>query len=162
MERDRQRGNELGPTGRTVAANVKRVRQALGLTQAELSELLERNGRPIPTASIGKIESGLRKVEVDDLMALAFALDMSPLGLLLPVDVRPSENAEVIEIASMSATIAWCWALGTFPSGLGPNEGTREDYLRRSLPSWIDVKVRYPGDYQSWVETQEDRDAPSS
>src|SRR3954454_23683106 len=69
----------------------------MSLTQ--LSEAMtDIAGRPILASGLGKIESGERRVDVDDLVALAVALDVSPVRLLLP---RPT--SEEAEAASLDA-----------------------------------------------------------
>lgn len=64
----------LGATGELVRANVRRIRTARGLTYAELSRRLERIGRPIAPLGLTRIETGFRRVDVDDLIALTQAL----------------------------------------------------------------------------------------
>ena len=73
---------KVGPVGKQVAENVKTLRSRIPVR--ELSARLESLGRPILPSGITKIEQGARRVDVDDLVALADALDASPLGLLLP------------------------------------------------------------------------------
>ena len=75
---------ELGPTGETVRTNIQRLRRARGLGFAELSRELDRLGRTIPPLGLRRIEDGERRVDVDDLVALAAALWVSPVLLLLP------------------------------------------------------------------------------
>lgn len=76
---------ELGAAGRRVAANVRRLRVDKSLTTAALSRRLAALGNPIIDTSITKIERGVRKVDVDDLVALAAALEVAP-ELLLSSD----------------------------------------------------------------------------
>ena len=75
---------ELGPTGVRVADAVRRFRRGGGVTTAELSRRLTALGQPIPDTSITKTEQGTRRVDVDDLPALALALGVTPNTLLLP------------------------------------------------------------------------------
>ena len=75
---------ELGPTARRVAATVKRIRRGNEVTTAELSRRLGQLEQPIPDTSITKTEQGTRRVDVDDLVALAAALGVTPNTLLLP------------------------------------------------------------------------------
>lgn len=70
----RVRGNDPGEASKRLRENIKRVRAERGMTQAALADELARVGRPIPLASIAKIEAGDRRVDVDDLVALAEAL----------------------------------------------------------------------------------------
>jgi len=130
----KQRGNELGATGATVAANLKRIRTSAGITQAQLSERLSQMGHPIKTASIGKIESADRRVEVDDLMALALALDTSPLALLLPV----GDFDEHVDVTGARGSTALLWAWATGEHAL--TDANERAYQARSLPAWLHVQ----------------------
>jgi transcriptional regulator with XRE-family HTH domain len=76
--------NPHGPTTETVAANVRRVREARGYSQAQLSDRLAELGHTIPTIGVRRIENLGRGVSVDDLIALALALRVSPTSLLVP------------------------------------------------------------------------------
>ncbi|MDG9706618.1 helix-turn-helix domain-containing protein, partial [Streptomyces sp. DH37] len=66
-----RRAIEAGPTGKTVATNIARLRKVRGLTTRQLSGELERNGRYIPASGITRMEKGDRQVTADDLVALA-------------------------------------------------------------------------------------------
>ena len=83
----------LGPTGATVARNVKRLRKAKGLAYTDLSARLAALNRTIPTLGLRKIESGGRRVDVDDLVALAAALNVSPISLLIGNRADPEQPA---------------------------------------------------------------------
>ena len=74
--------NEMGAVGRRVAENVRRLRLYRGLTTAALSQRLTDLGWPILATGITKIEKAARHVDVDDLAALASALDVGPDALL--------------------------------------------------------------------------------
>ncbi|MFJ4173456.1 hypothetical protein [Microbacterium sp. NPDC089696] len=73
----------LGPTGHTVAAQIAAIREARQMTFASLSAELDRLGHPIPTLGLRRIESRARRVNVDDLVAIAVALNVSPQTLLM-------------------------------------------------------------------------------
>ena len=139
-DRTRQRGNEPGITAETVAANVKQLRTHRGLTQADLSERLTDIGRPIPVASIGKLETGLRKIEVDDLVVLAIALDVSPLTLLLPGSRRATDPVAATGVTTNAGRL-WEWALGvrSLEDGASANE-----FASWSVPWWLHVDADVP------------------
>lgn len=144
----RQRGNDIGPIGERLGDQVRRVRLDRGLTQSELSESLGRLGRPIPTASIGRLESGGRKVDVDDLMAIAYALDVSPLALLLPFTQTPDETIRPAGSVGreMDAASAWQWAVGDAPhryDSLNRDSQMAEwsEFRGRSKPWWLKVSA---------------------
>ncbi|MFT4051116.1 MAG: hypothetical protein QM677_02560 [Microbacterium sp.] len=75
---------DLGPTGERVAEGVAHFRNARRLSYQALSDLLSDAGWPIPILGLRRIESRARRVTVDDLMALAFVLEVPPLDLLMP------------------------------------------------------------------------------
>ncbi|MDO3647671.1 helix-turn-helix domain-containing protein [Nocardia mangyaensis] len=87
-----EKKNPLGPTGETVRANIAHYRAGLNLGYAELSRQLEALGRPIPVLGLSRIEKGERRVDADDLMALAVALNVSVLALLVPPSSRPDDE----------------------------------------------------------------------
>lgn len=76
---------ERGPTSERVSRNVRRYREDARLTLAGLSRRMAVVGRPMDTPQLAKIEGGQRRVDVDDLMALAEALD-APVDEMLLVD----------------------------------------------------------------------------
>lgn len=116
---------QYGPTAETVARNVKRVREARGLTIYGLSGALEKAGRPITASAVAKIERQQRQVTVDDLAALAAVLRVNPSALLLPLKDGPAETVEVTGAGTVSAETAWDWADGFQPLALTPgNEST--------------------------------------
>lgn len=91
----------MAATPSTLAASrMKAIRKALGLTQQGLSDKLAAVGEPMARGTIAKIESGLREFSLDELMAVAVALGVSPRALLLPLDglqerVRVAPSVEV-------------------------------------------------------------------
>jgi transcriptional regulator with XRE-family HTH domain len=150
-DRQRQRGNDMGPTGRAVAENLKRIRVAAGMTQAQLSEAVREVGYSIPTAAIGKIETRDRRVDVDDLAVLAVALNVSPLGLLMPWTPRPTDPVDVTGIAGSDRSIdVWRWATGQTPlvtsDDLEDAISEASVFRNHSTPPWLQVLVDSPWD----------------
>jgi transcriptional regulator with XRE-family HTH domain len=82
---------ELGEAGHTVAAQVRRIRERKGLSLQALSQRLKALGRPVLPSGLSKIEQGHRRVDVDDLVALASALETSPNVLLM----APEPSADI-------------------------------------------------------------------
>ena len=62
---------DFGPTGVTVAENIRRLREDRNLGHTDLSRLLADHGRDIAPLGLRRIEEKTRRVDVDDLMALA-------------------------------------------------------------------------------------------
>jgi transcriptional regulator with XRE-family HTH domain len=56
------------------------------MSYAELSRLTGQAGRPIATLGLARLEQGSRRIDVDDLFAIATALAVSPLSLLMVED----------------------------------------------------------------------------
>jgi transcriptional regulator with XRE-family HTH domain len=94
-----------------VAANVRALRQARGLDLADLADRMNRLGQSLSLGGLSKLERGDRRVDVDDLMALAIALDVTPSRLLLPADAT-EEPAELTPELAVSSEEAWSWACG--------------------------------------------------
>lgn len=80
--------------GLNVMRNVRRFRGET--TYAELSRKLAEYGRPIPPLGLRHLEAGQRRVDVDDLFALAFALDISPTMLLTGHPDQPDFDLEAL------------------------------------------------------------------
>ncbi|WP_332758910.1 helix-turn-helix domain-containing protein [Streptomyces sp. MT206] len=138
---EQQRGRraiEAGPTGKTVADNLARLRKVRGFTTRQLSGLLERNGRPIPASGITRMEKAERQVTVDELVALAVALGVSPAALLLPLTPSGDEAVDVTGAGSASAADAWAWASSRRPLRLSEEGASTEllEYQLYGLPVW--------------------------
>jgi transcriptional regulator with XRE-family HTH domain len=108
---------DLGPTGMRVAEAVRRFRRGGEVTTAKLSGRLTALGQPIPDTSITKREAGTSRVDVDDLMALALALGVTPNTLLLPEVsyLGSADTHHLTPAASGTAEELWQWAQGETP-----------------------------------------------
>lgn len=106
---------QYGPSGATVADNVQRMRRRRDLSIYELSAMLRKAGRPITPAAVGKIERQQRQVTVDDLLALAVILGVSPSALLLPLDDNANKRVDVTGAGEVPADVAWDWMDGKRP-----------------------------------------------
>ncbi len=131
----------LGPVGGYVIENLKDLRRIRRLTYKDLSDRLEELGRPIPTLGLSRIEKGNRRVDADDLVALAIALGVSPTSLLLPRNAGPGEAIELTsEGGPVTAQAAWVWADGKYPlvtSGGNPITWREiADFESHARPVW--------------------------
>lgn len=133
---------KLGSVGQRVAKEVARLRGRTSVR--ELSARLSKLGRPILPSGITKIEQGQRRVDADDLVALAVALQVTPTRLLMgppPTDGTAEDPAHeevwettewvsedgqrrtpvyLIRLApelALEPWDAWPWALGDSPLG---------------------------------------------
>ena len=122
---------ELGPVGRTVAENVRRVREGRALTFAEVARRIEEIGRPISALGIRRIEEGARRVDVDDLYALAVALGVGPGSLLLPYDEDERRLVGVTPVieAPLDRVNSWLTKNSPLPR-VSPHMPPEEDWLR--------------------------------
>ena len=103
----------LGPAGRLVAENIRRYRGKL--TFAELSARLEEIGRPIPVLGLRRIEKGDRRVDVDDLLAIARALDVPPALLVYPLGVAGTVEVLPGEMHATWDAVKWFGGRAAFP-----------------------------------------------
>jgi hypothetical protein len=100
------------PTSERVARNIAELRKARGgLTLRDLNIRLREVGRPILPSGLHKIESGDRRVDVDDLVALAVALDVTPTRLLMPATATRKQVQLTSKVRGSERTV-WAWAAG--------------------------------------------------
>jgi transcriptional regulator with XRE-family HTH domain len=72
---------------REIAQRMKDLRRKRDLDQAELAERMTGLGVPWDRSIVANLESGRRRsVAVDEVYALALALNVAPVHLLVPVD----------------------------------------------------------------------------
>lgn len=105
------RAVERGPAAGRVAANVEAWRRHRRLSLEALSLRMSDVGRPVLASGLSKIEQGERRVDVDDLVALALALEVTPTRLLLPPEAD-GEPVQLTGAVSAPASMAWRWAAG--------------------------------------------------
>lgn len=108
---------ERGPVNERVARNIKALRERRGWTLQELSDRLTALGRPILATGIKKIEHGGelgRRVDVDDLVGLALALQVTPSTLLVGLD-GGEEQIALTGTVSATSRQAWEWATSVAP-----------------------------------------------
>lgn len=122
--------NPLGPTGEHVRSNVARLRGRM--QYKELSERLAELGRPIPPLGLRRIEAGERRVDADDLMALAVAFGVPPNSLLLP-HVDPGEALAATAVGEVDFQELWHWADGIMPLHGADTETAGQRSERRAL-----------------------------
>lgn len=93
-----------------------RVRRAAGLTREQVAERCAEAGWPaLTTAALGNIETGRRdqsgrrrrEATVDELVVLAYVLDVPALSLLLPTATKVTVEALPGRIVSTADALAW-------------------------------------------------------
>lgn len=100
--------------GLQVGERVRELRTRAGLTQEDLAVRLRMLGHDLHSTAITRIEKGKRGVLVDDLVALAVALDVSPNRLMLPAEAD-DEEVGLTPATVAAARTAWRWADGDDP-----------------------------------------------
>lgn len=124
-----------GPTGETVRANIIRLRTERNLSFTELSEKLKDLGRHILPLGLRRIEAGTRRVDADDLVALAVALDVSPITLLMPDTATSGARVEVTGAEKkLTAEHVWEWLRCRQPI-VGDRRGYRAFWSAQ--PAWV-------------------------
>ncbi|MEV4708869.1 helix-turn-helix transcriptional regulator [Actinoplanes sp. NPDC049316] len=104
-----------------VAAAIARIRNQRRMPYTELSTRLEAIGRPIPVLGLRRIEKGERRVDVDELAALARALGVPAISLIFPLGtVGPV--VEVLPNRLVEAEDAMLWFIGEGPLPLSAEE----------------------------------------
>lgn len=111
---------DAGPAARLVAANLRRVRQERGLSYAELARKLAAIGHPVADTALLKTEKGDRRASVDDLAALAVALEVTPNRLLLPWAGDSPGDGEPPPWGKEPPLSLWAWATGETLLGRPP------------------------------------------
>ncbi|BBY37504.1 hypothetical protein MMAN_16380 [Mycobacterium mantenii] len=133
---------DIGATSRTVAANVKRLREAMNMNFTQLSErLIATAGWSINAVGIRRLEAEERRVTPDDLVALAVALGVSPITLLMPVSHSGDDAVEATGVKSgVAAHQLWRW----YQAAGQLHDGEYDEFLTfvaRALPPWRQRQV---------------------
>ena len=106
----------VGVIGGRVAGNLRGTRREV--STYELERRLRDIGWPIASSGITRIESGERRVSVDDVVALAVVLGVTPNQLMFPAMAsRPGVTYGVPLVGTVVAqdTDIWAWATGDSP-----------------------------------------------
>ncbi len=129
--------NPLGPTGEAVRANIHRRREDQNLSYAQLSRRLKtETGRSIPELGIRRIEEGNRRVDTDDLVALAVVLKTSPATLLMPVVGDRTERVSATGTNLKEPAEKWWLWLQADPSGASVVGLPPMAFVVNAQPQW--------------------------
>ncbi|RVW05053.1 XRE family transcriptional regulator [Rhodococcus spongiicola] len=114
---------------------MKRLRRTQRLTLRDLAERMDAAGRRIAHTSLSDIENGSRRIDVDDLLALAIALDVSPATLLMPVAEGGEAEVEATGVGTATARQLWLWIVAE--SAGRPGWPVIDlDWMMRARPEW--------------------------
>lgn len=135
-----------------VARNIWRTRRGRGLTTRDLSERLEEVGHPLDQSAISRVEGQRRRVDVEDLVGFALALNTSPSFLLAAVGPDPLDMEEDEPLIALtprvrvSAYFAGEWCRGRLP--IGPIHVPSDDEAEGEEP-FDPQRVRAAGEEHS-------------
>lgn len=128
-----------------VAARVGRARRVQGITTQRLAERCRELGATWLTRDVVQnIESGRRGVSVDDVWALAAALNTPPLVLMLPLG---ESGVRVAVTPSITAypQVALEWAEGESPlpesDGISWRAGAGQPWPDEDTPTWNEASA---------------------
>ena len=141
-------------TAETVSANVKRLRLEQNLGLRGLSNKLVEVGRPLGHSAVDQIEKGTRRVDVDDLVALAAALGVSPVTLLMP-GMSWADASKMVERGGVDFSVGhfWLWLRAeAAPPGYSSRQQQR--FFVEARPEWDPG----PGDPRLWIKETPDGD----
>jgi transcriptional regulator with XRE-family HTH domain len=142
---------EVGATGEAVARNVKRLREAANLTYTEVSKALAGVDRPMSPLAVRRIEEMERRVDVDDLLALAIVLGVTPISLLYP---GAKEGAESVTATGLKSTVSaehlWEWMRAEIPLVANGDEMERYAFLGAAMPEWR--RQEFSEEIRQWSE----------
>lgn len=142
-----------GPTADTVRANIKAIRKAQNLNYTQVSERLA-PARAISAVGVRRVESGERRVDVDDLAAFAVALGVSPITLLMPQAENRDDEVTVTGVNDpQPALTLWLWLLAEMPM-----RGDR----RIPLAFQFDTRPSWWWEYQGEREEQNESERRAS
>ncbi|WP_327008550.1 helix-turn-helix domain-containing protein [Dactylosporangium sp. NBC_01737] len=136
---------EPGPLATQVARSIQRIREKQRVTYAELAERLAAAGRPIPVLGLSRMEKGDRRVDLDDLVAIARALRVPPIWLLFPLGQAGEPDIDLLPGVRIPVDAALAWFTGDGEEfhdyfghgGRDPDSGLYEWY---EIPEGIDTK----------------------
>jgi transcriptional regulator with XRE-family HTH domain len=104
------------PVGKRIGNTVRRFRHERGMDLRDLEGKLAEEGHPIKLGQLSKLERGERRVDVDDLVALAIVLNVTPSQLLMPEP--PSQGADQVVPLTPQRHVswhrAWQWMCGDY------------------------------------------------
>ncbi|MFV8308822.1 helix-turn-helix domain-containing protein [Mycobacteroides chelonae] len=134
---------ELGPTAEAVRFNITRLRGERHLSLRALSDKMTDGPGKMTHSALGEVERGVRRLDVDELTALAATLGVSPLTLLL----RPvNDGYNMDELVSLTGTtdemgadiLRWLRGDAPYdlPVQLDLDSFEAEAFRRIALPEW--------------------------
>ena len=138
-------------TAQAVSDNVKRPRTSRNLGLRSLARELGDMGRPLGHSAVDQIEKGTRRVDVDDLMALAAVLNVSPATLLMPETTQDEWETAVDATGlpdGVTAHQLWDWLTAQHSPSIPAEDAHARDHymwlLRARPPGGLTITVATP------------------
>lgn len=111
-----------------VGERLKAIRQHKEISQQQLAERLKAIGENIDRGTIAKLEGNVKRgVSLDELFALAAALEVSPLALTTPPGRADEMTVATVITAKAASVRNWI-------KGLYPLEGQDRNFYFREVP----------------------------
>ena len=171
---------KTGVQGATVAANVKRLMEEQNLNSSSLARKIAEIEQPTELAdgttvkpakladlAIRRIVAGERKVDVDDLVLLAYVLGVAPVTLLQPHTDSGNEPVPT-PMGEVPAVGVWEWMIGhrrpedigygpmSRDAGYWPEDIPTRRYMMGAFPEWSEETER-AGGKTDWVPHEDRR-----
>ncbi|MFE2559887.1 helix-turn-helix domain-containing protein [Streptomyces sp. NPDC059352] len=108
---------EIGPAGVHVGNAVARLREARSWDQEALGERLADEGRPMSQPILSRVEAATRRVDADDLVAIAAAFGV-PVAVLLPPDAAASAPSGTGSVRGATPSLVILDELGAVSAAL--------------------------------------------
>ncbi|MER8042719.1 helix-turn-helix transcriptional regulator [Streptomyces sp. NPDC094032] len=112
------RTSEIGPGGLYVGQAVARLRDSRGWDQAALVARLAAVGLALSQPIVSRVEAGTRRVDVDELLALAAVLGVTPAALLPPDETAAAAPPSTGTLRGVSLDLAVVDELGAVSTAL--------------------------------------------
>jgi transcriptional regulator with XRE-family HTH domain len=142
---------------------LREVRKARGLTREELAERLREIDYVLEPLTLYRLEAGRKRVALDDVVALAYALSVSPLFLLLPygraevvryAGVETHAYGDTVEIAPNLQPFGH-YSLRDWLRGEEPLPGQDvADFFQQLPPDVLATRIQAAGDVEAGKPTR--------
>lgn len=127
----------------TVRFNLIRLLGEFRVSMRALAAEMPEGPGKLTHSALSEISRGVRRVDVDELTALAVALGVSPITLLMPYDEDGYDDDNLVQLTGTEAVFGadlLRWLRGEAPLDLPRNAELdsfeAEAFRRRSLPIW--------------------------
>jgi transcriptional regulator with XRE-family HTH domain len=140
--------------GSVVAEEILRLRRRREWTQQAFAERLSELGMPMDRSVIAKIETKKRQVSIDELFAIAAALEVSPMSLVIPHAGASQDPYSVVPSydSPIESVISW-WQGASGLTELDGKEVTQHDsrFFDEALCDiHVTMRRRYPDLHKIW------------